>query len=112
MRKWLVIKIMSRSRLNLHERLCNVLGSRNCYFSPPASLHMKYPCIRYSYTNDDDRYADDDRYIRHRRYTVTVMDWDPDSEVPERLKKEFRFCSIDRVFTVDNLNHFTFTLFY
>ena len=35
-------------RLQLHEELCSVLGSRNVYFQPPETIKLTYPCIIYS----------------------------------------------------------------
>ena len=32
-------------RLELHEALCEVLGSRNVYFQPPDNVTMRYPCF-------------------------------------------------------------------
>ena len=34
-------------RLELHEILCTILGSRNVYFQPPESIKMNYPAIVY-----------------------------------------------------------------
>jgi hypothetical protein len=36
------------SRLELHEELCAVLGSRNVYFMTPESVKMNYDAIRYA----------------------------------------------------------------
>ena len=46
------------------------------------------------------------------RYEGTVIDHDPDSETADEIVKHFPMCSIDRIYTSDNLNHFTFTLYY
>lgn len=101
----------------LHDILCEVLGSPfedgedHCYFEPPASVQMKYPCIRYSYSNDQDQFADNIHYRHSKRYIVTIMDFDPDSKIPDRLR-ELPYCSSDRNYAVDGLSHFVFTLFY
>lgn len=99
------------ARMALHDILCEVLGSRNCYFSPPASITLKYPCIIYNYTNDDDDYADNIHYRSSKRYTITIIDSDPDSKISSRLK-ERPYCSSDRNYEVDGLNHFVYTLYY
>lgn len=101
----------------LHDILCGVLGAPfpdgedHCYFGPPSDNQMLYPCIRYNYTNDLDEFADNIHYKSSRRYTVTVIDEDPDSEIPNRLK-EIPYCTSDRNFAVDGLNHFVHTLYY
>lgn len=102
----------------LHDVLCGVLGApfpdgeNHCYFQPPGDPEMRYPCIRYNYTNDDDDFADNIHYRRSKRYTVTIIDENPDSKIPERLKEALPYCSSDRNFAVDGLNHFVYTLYY
>lgn len=100
------------SRLNLHEELCEILGSRNVYFQPPESIKMKYPAIRYSRSGVDVKRANDRIYNNTNRYEVIVMDLDPDSDIADRLLAHFQMCSIDRFFTADNLNHTILTLYY
>lgn len=102
----------------LHDILCGVLqapfpdGETHCYFQPPSNTEMKYPCIRYNYTNDDDDFADNIHYRSSKRYTVTIIDRDPDSKIPDRLKDALPYCTSDRNFAVDGLNHFVYTLYY
>lgn len=102
----------------LHDILCGVLGAPfpdgedHCYFQPPGNPEMKYPCIRYNYTNDLDVFADNIHYMSSKRYTVTIIDENPDSEIPNRLKNTFPYCTSDRNYAVDGLNHFVYTLYY
>lgn len=104
-------------RIPLHDKLCEILGSPfsdgedHCYFSPPASIELKYPCIIYNRTNDLDTFADNLHYQRSKRYTVTIIDEDPDSKIPDKLI-ELPYCSLDRNFVSDGLNHFVYTLYY
>lgn len=100
------------NRLDLHQELCDILGSTNVYFQPPASLSMKYPCIRYSLARIDVLHADDSNYKNVKQYTVTVIDRNPDSETPEKILNHFKMCSFDRGYPADNLNHFVLTLYY
>lgn len=101
----------------LHDILCKVLkapfpdGKDHCYFQPPASLEMDYPCIIYHYLNDIDTYADNTIYQSYKKYKVIVIDEDQDSKIPERLK-EIPYCSLDIKFTVEGLNHFVYILSY
>lgn len=99
-------------RLELHEKLCDILGSRNVYFQPPESVKIKYPCIIYSLSNLNIKYADNNIYGHKNRYTVTVVDKDPDSSIHEDILYNFKYCSFDRGFTSDNLNHRVLTLYY
>ena len=100
------------SRLKLHEELCEILGSENVYYKPPASIKMRYPCIRYSFDGIDQRRANDKMYNSTNRYEVTVIDYDPDSEIHMKLLEHFEMCSFDRNYTSDNLNHNVLTLYY
>ena len=100
------------SRLELHEELCNILGSRNVYFQPPASVMMTYPCIRYSRSGMDQDYADNKTYKYTNRYELIIIDSDPDSEIPFKILGHFQMCRLDRSYAADNLNHTVLTLYY
>lgn len=97
------------TREELHEVFVNILGSRNVYFQPPESLKIKYPCIIYERSDIRTVKADNDDYLVRNRYTVTVIDADPDSKLPYEILK-LRYCNFDRHFVSDNLNHDVFTL--
>lgn len=84
----------------------------HCYFKPPANISMHYPCIVYEYNADADNFADNKAYTTHKRYTVTVIDPDPDSKIPSRLKESLLYCKSDRNFKSNGLNHFVYTLYY
>lgn len=98
-------------RLDLHERLCSVLGSRNVYFQPPASVKMKYPAIVYSRNDMSNRFANDSVYNQSHSYELIVIDSDPDSVVVEAVSK-LSTCRFVRHYTSDNLNHDVFTIYY
>lgn len=102
---------MVKTRLSLHNILIEQTGVEHCYYSPPSNLRMQYPCIIYELSGESNIFADDLPYVETRQWTVTVVDSDPDSEIPAKLKA-LRFCRFDRGFASDNLNHFVFTLFY
>lgn len=99
------------SRLELHEALCEILGSRNVYFQPPASVKMQYPAIVYSRSNIENTHADNTVYLQGWCYEIVVIDPNPDSEYVEKISK-LPFCSFDRHYTADNLNHDVFTLYF
>lgn len=99
------------NRLELHELLCETLGSRQVYFQPPSSIRMKYPAIVYSRSRIGNKFANDFIYNQSYQYSITVIDEDPDSEIVERVSK-LPMCSFDRHYTADNLNHDTFTIYY
>ena len=99
------------NRLDLHETLCNILGSRNVYFQPPASIRMKYPAIVYKRTRPNTKHANDKLYLSKQGYQVTVIDEDPDSEIVEKMI-EFPMSSFNNHFVVANLNHDVFSIYY
>lgn len=105
---------MARPRSQLHEILCDILGTKFCYFVAPSNVQMIYPCIVYRWENSETRSADDIRYKNDRRYTVTVIDSKPDSDIVERLIEDERlkYLSSDRNYVADGLYHYVFTLFY
>lgn len=100
------------SRLKLHEELCEILGSNNVYYQPPASIFMKYPCIRYSRSGIDHKRANNAIYNNTNRYEVIVIDSNPDSEIPDNILAHFPMCSFDRGYVADNLNHYVLSLYY
>lgn len=128
------------TRLNLHTMLCNVFntlglwlwdtldleaylvdndleyalvqeGKKHVYFQPPASLVMKYPCLVYERYSGRTFFADNDPYAITKRYTVTAIDKNPDSILPDEVAK-LRTCVFDRHFTSNNLHHYVFNLYY
>lgn len=100
------------SRLELHEELCDILGSRNAYFQPPASIKLNYPCVVYSISSVNKQNANDKMYKSMNEYKVVVIDSDPDSEIPNKIIAHFPMCRFDRPYTSDNLNHSVLSLYY
>ena len=99
------------SRIELQILLESILGSRNVYFQPSASLRLNYPAIVYSLSKIQAEHADDDKYLINRSYDLTLIDPDPDSQFVDKILKQ-PYCSFDRSFKSDNLNHFTFTIYF
>lgn len=97
------------SRLELHALLSEVAETENVYFQPPASLIMKYPCVVYKFDGIDTDYADDIPYRLEKRYQVTYIYKNPDSEVPMAIAS-LQKCRFDRNFVSDNLYHSIFSL--
>lgn len=100
------------SRLYLHEKLCDLLESRNVYFQPPSKVSMEYPAIRYSLSDPNQRYANDSNYHKTNKYEGVIIDYDPDSDIANKLLAHFPMCRLGKPYPADNLNHFPFTLYY
>lgn len=99
------------SRLELHELLADILGNRNVYFQPPASLKMSYPAIRYVRVPIINNFANNSVYKQAHKYEITLIDYDPESVFVEPLSK-LPTCRHDRHYQSDNLNHDVFTIYY
>lgn len=100
------------SRLKLHEELCELMNNGNVYFQPPASVSLKYDCIKYSLSGIAAEHANNHNYMSTNKYEVIVITRNPDSDIPNKILNHFPMCRFDRPYTVDNLNHFVLTLYY
>ena len=102
-----------RSRLELHSKLVELLGSDHVYFQPPESIRMRYPCFVYEREGVDSDLADDKRYLKSVRYEITYITKNPDTnEFIDKVLDSFRYISFTRHFISDNLNHEIFELYY
>lgn len=98
------------TRLELHEVLCDILGSRNVYYQPPENIKMQYPAIVYSRDDFENFHANDGVYMQSPAYQLIVIDEDPDSEIVQKISR-LKMCSYDRHYKADNLNHDVFTIY-
>lgn len=101
------------TRDELHEVLLEIMPAehKNVYFQPPETSKMQYPCIVYERSTIQTNHADNLSYLNTKRYEVTVIDTDADSEIPDKVLM-LPLCSHDRFFAMDYLNHDVFTLFF
>lgn len=99
-------------RLKLHQELCDILGSDKVYYQPPETFKLSYPCIIYSREPDDILRADDLNYRKIRRYEVILVYTDPDSELVDDILDSFQLCSLEQIYTSDNLYHASYRLYY
>lgn len=100
-----------RDRKDLGEMLRDILGSSEVYFQKPSNVRMSYPCILYEHSSSDTQFANNNPYIVLKRYTITVIDTNPDSDIPDKVSKLPR-CISDRNFVSDNLHHWVFNLYF
>ena len=99
------------SQESLQKLLEELLGSRNVYYCPPDGLEMKYDAIRYSTSKIDGDFANDTRYSKKTRYELILICIDPDSPAIDKLLA-LPYCSHERWYAADGLNHDVFTLYY
>lgn len=88
-----------------------ILGSDHVYFQPPPTVKMVYPCIVYRRDSEHTKRADNILYGRRKRYSVTVIDRNPDSQIPDKVG-DLPLCRFDRHFTANGLNHDVYQLFF
>lgn len=97
------------SRLKLQMLLEELLGSGAVYFQPPGSQQLSYPCIIYERDVIETEYANNNPYRHTKRYSVTLIDRKPDSEILDKIAA-LPTASHSRHFKADQLNHDVFTL--
>ena len=100
-----------RTRLELQNKLVELLGNNHVYYQPPESLKMEYPCIRYSKSDIEETHADNVKYSRNNRYEIIVIDKLPDNEVIKKIL-DLPYTSFDRHYTANNLNHDVIILYF
>lgn len=98
-------------RLELHQRLVEVLGTEHAYFQPPENVKMVYPAIVYSRRTGYSTNADDRVYRFSQAYDVTYISKDPDDGFVRRFMDAFPKARYDRHYTSGNLHHDNFFIY-
>lgn len=96
-------------RQDLHDLLLTL--TPKVYFQPPASVQMEYPCILYKRDNAETLFAGNKPYLHVPRYMVTVIDENPDSDIPGKVAA-LPQCLFNRAYVADNLNHDVYVLYF
>lgn len=96
-------------RRDLHSLLAAIVD--HVYFQPPSNIQLVYPCIIYTRDFADTKFADDLPYSFMQRYSVMVIDKDPDSALPAKVAALPR-AVFNRFFVADNLNHDVFSVYF
>lgn len=99
------------SRFKLHKTLVQLVSPYKVYFQPSENTQLSYPCLLYELAGDDTQFADNQKYIKFKRYKLTYIDRNPDSELPDKIG-DLPMCSLSQPFTADGLYHWVFDLFY
>lgn len=99
------------SRLELHALLCEILGSNHCYYQPPETVKLVYPCIIYELDTFHVNHANNRPYNSKKRYSITLIDKKVDSPIIDKLQG-LPLCKFDRHYTASNLNHYLFNIYY
>lgn len=105
------------TRLELNSLLESVIGLGKAHYQPPASYKLTYPCIVYERALDKDENADNITYMSKRKYTVTVIDRNPDTTYPDQIKQlrntnKNLQCALTKCYVADNLYHYSFDIYF
>ena len=109
---------MAQSREELDQALRDILTKAKeetdldgrVYFQPESNTGLVYPCIVYERARARTEFAGNRPYRYTKRYTVTVIDPDVDSPIPD-LVAALPQCTHDRFFVADQLNHDVFDVY-
>ena len=98
-------------RLDLQAIFEEILGSRNVYFQPPASVLMQYPAIRYELKDFQNKSANNSAtYISSTGYEGVLIMKEPDTKYLQKIF-QIPYCKFGRYYRADNLHHYTFTIY-
>ena len=99
------------NRLDLQAKFEEILGSRNVYFQPPASVSMHYPAIKYDLKDFKTESANNtSTYITSTGYECVLIMKEPDTKYLQQIFK-IPYCRFGRYYRADNLHHYTFTIY-
>lgn len=99
-------------RLRFRDELASLLENGKCYYQPPESVKMEYPCFVYERARFHQLRADNKRYRSIPCWSVTLIVKSPQDAFITKVLDRFQMASFDRSFTTDNLNHYAFTIYY
>lgn len=99
------------SRLELHEILCEILGTRNVYFQPPENIKLEIPCIVYSLSSLETTKANNETYLTDSKYAVNYISRDCDNDMCTMFLK-LPYTSFNRRYVKDNLYYDVYDIYY
>lgn len=100
------------TRLQLQTLLESLLPTgKRAWFQPPPNVELTYPTIIYEHDYNTVIHANNNPYNVKKRYQVTVIDEDPDSQLVDEVQA-LPMCSMVRKFNADELNHTIFDLYF
>ena len=99
------------TRLEIQSILENILGSRNVYYQPPASIKINYPAIIYSLESMTNDHASNGVYLTKKAYKVVYVDSNPDNEMISVLNNVIH-STFNSHYVSDNLNHYAYTIYF
>lgn len=99
------------SRKKLQAKLESLMDGHKVYFQPPETVKLTYPCIIFSLSSRKTIHADNSPYGFGNRYSVTIIDQNPDSVFADKVAM-LPTARFNRSYTADNLHHTVYTLYF
>lgn len=98
------------TRIDLGKLLAEIMEGNQVWFQPPSNLQLTYPCCLYRLATVNTDHADNKPYVWQKRYTITLIDRDPDSKYVDKILT-IPTCAFDRHYVAENLNHWVFNIY-
>lgn len=98
------------TRLTLHQKLIDILGSGNVYYNPPETLKMNFPCIVYSLNYIERIDADNNMYLDFTKYKIVLISKKVDHPAVKELMK-LPLTRYSTRYTKDGFYHDAFILY-
>jgi hypothetical protein len=102
---------VAQSQAELQTLLREIEGVTEAYFQKPGNLTLTPPYIVYEIDDEYVARADDTAFAFWNRYTVTIVDRDPDSPIRATVR-DLPHASMDRKFISGGLYHFVYNLYF
>lgn len=107
-----MLNTINDARLEFHEHLIVIMGSKDVWFQPGSNITLKYPCILYEIQDNDVTHASNKIYKHMRCYKVTVIDRNPSSKLPDKVLFGFPYCEYVNTYIADQLYHNVYNVYF
>ena len=105
-----LLQLAEKRRVELNSLFKKIVP--NVYFQPPENIKMKYPCIRYEFSNLDILHADNEKWLSTGvKYKVILITASPNPKAFNDIMS-FKYCSFDRAIFSNGLYNYHFNLYY
>lgn len=93
--------------------LQTIMGNKvKVYYQPPENIKLQYPCIVVEMSNALVDYADNNPYLKHKRYSLTLMCLDADNDEYVDKLLDLPMNTFDRRFINERIVHDVFNIYY
>ena len=105
-----LLQLAEKRRVELNSLFKKIVP--NVYFQPPENIKMKYPCIRYEFSNLDILHADNEKWLSTGvNYKVILITASPNPKAFDDIML-FKNCSFDRAIFSNGLYNYHFNLYF